>query len=201
MHNPVLGVSLQQSVDGDINVIFVDEDGELVFWFDDEDAMQQTAGIARWGLALLADAEVLGFRGAVEFHSSLILRAHRPAQEVGLAITALPAPSSVRPRLPIASAATGDTSPDSGYPRSHSTTSRMATTELGTEPASSNGPPPRLTLPYDQREPTIILVSRRAGTPAALHQRRRGGDLIGSPPIGGGRCALVCGPVASSGSG
>ena len=68
MQNPILGASLQQSVDGDINVIFVDEDGDLVFWFDSEEAIQQTADIVRWGLALLADAEVLGFHGAVEFH-------------------------------------------------------------------------------------------------------------------------------------
>ena len=72
MQNPRVSVSLQQSddghVDGDLQVVFRHEDGELAFWFDDEPALRQMAEIARFALALLADARVVGFDGAVALH-------------------------------------------------------------------------------------------------------------------------------------
>lgn len=72
MQNPLLSVSLQQSddedIEDDLQVVFRHEDGELAFWFDDENALRQVAEIARFALALLADARVLGFEGAVALH-------------------------------------------------------------------------------------------------------------------------------------
>ena len=72
MHNPRLSVSLQRSdpdgAEHDVQIVFRDEAGELIFWFDDEAAIQQVADIAGFGLALLVDATVLGFDGAVDTH-------------------------------------------------------------------------------------------------------------------------------------
>lgn len=67
MRNPRLGVSLQNSDDG-LCVVFTHPDGETAYWFDDEDAIRQLAEISAYGLALLADASVLGFAATTELH-------------------------------------------------------------------------------------------------------------------------------------
>jgi hypothetical protein len=71
-----LSVSLQRSdpddAGHDVQVVFRDDDGDVVFWFDDEAAIRQVAEIAGFGLALLVDATVLGFDGAVDtYHLTL----------------------------------------------------------------------------------------------------------------------------------
>jgi len=76
LHNPRLSVSLQRSdpddAGHDVQVVFRDDDGDVVFWFDDEAAIRQVAEIAGFGLALLVDATVLGFDGAVDtYHLTL----------------------------------------------------------------------------------------------------------------------------------
>jgi hypothetical protein len=67
-----LSVSLQRNdpddSEHDVQIVFRDTAGELVFWFDDEAAIRQVAEIAGFGLALLVDATVLGFDGAVDTH-------------------------------------------------------------------------------------------------------------------------------------